>query len=97
DVRISRSDSLSRLAQFLENGKAALVSGVPLEETGGIMEKLIVPLIHFVLLAFLPLPRMRTSTDPRFGAACGQIVGVRSDAYKTVRGHAAIADRLHDG
>jgi hypothetical protein len=43
------------------------------------------------------LRRMRTSTDPRFGAACGQIVVVRRDAYEAVGGHAAIADRLHDG
>ncbi len=59
DVRVSRNDSLSRLAQFMEESKAALVSGVPLEETRGLTEKLIIPLIHFVLLAFLPLRRMR--------------------------------------
>jgi glycosyltransferase involved in cell wall biosynthesis len=97
DVRISRSDSLSRLAQFMGKSKAALVSGVPFEETCGIMEKLIVPLIHFVLLAFLPLRQMRACTDPRFGAGCGQIVVVRRDAYEAVGGHAAIAGRLHDG
>ena len=60
------------------------------------MEKLIIPLIHFVLLAFLPLRRMRTSTDPRFGAACGQIVAVRRDAYESVGGHAEVAHRLHE-
>ncbi len=97
DVSVSRTDSLSRLAQFMEESKAALVSGVPLEETRGMMEKLIIPLIHFVLLAFLPLHRMRSSTDPRMAAACGQIVGVRRDAYQAAGGHAAIAGRLHDG
>jgi hypothetical protein len=33
------------------------------------MEKYIVPLIHFVLLGFLPLHRMRSGTDPRFARA----------------------------
>jgi hypothetical protein len=61
------------------------------------MEKLIIPLIHFVLLGFLPLHRMRSGTDPRFAAACGQILAVRRDAYERAGGHAAIADRLHDG
>ena len=96
DVRVLRSDSLARLARFMAQSRAALVSGVPREETRGLMEKLIVPLIHFVLLGFLPLRRMRTSTDPRFAAACGQILAVRRIDYERAGGHAAVADRLHD-
>ena len=97
DVRVSRPDSLARLAEFVEQSGAALVSGVPREETRGLMEKLIIPLIHFVLLGFLPLRAdARTSTDPRFAAACGQILAVRRDAYERAGGHAAIADRIHD-
>jgi hypothetical protein len=60
------------------------------------MEKLIIPLIHFILLGFLPLQRMRASRDPRFAAACGQILAVRREAYEQAGGHAAIADRIHD-
>ncbi len=96
DVRVLRSNSLARLARFMAQSRAALVSGVPREETRGLMEKLIVPLIHFVLLGFLPLRRMRTSTDPRFAAACGQILAVRRIDYERAGGHAAVADRLHD-
>jgi hypothetical protein len=96
DVRISRADSLARLAQFVEESGAGLVSGVPHEETRTIGEKLIIPLIHFVLLGFLPLERMRACTDPRFAAACGQILAVRADAYEAAGGHAAIHDRIHD-
>ena len=66
DVRISRPDSLARLAEFIEQSGAALVSGVPREETRGLMEKLIIPLIHFVLLGFLPLRRMRSRNRPAF-------------------------------
>ncbi len=96
DVRVSQPASLARLASFLEESGAALVSGVPRQETGTFMEKLIIPLVHFVLLAFLPLRRMRASPDPRFGAACGQIVATRRDAYESAGGHAAIASRMHD-
>ncbi|MDQ6911913.1 MAG: glycosyltransferase [Verrucomicrobiota bacterium] len=96
DVRISRADSLARLAEFVERSGAALVSGVPHEETRSLMEKLIIPLIHFVLLGFLPLQRMRSGTDPRFAAACGQILAVRREAYESAGGHAAIRDRIHD-
>jgi hypothetical protein len=96
DVRVSRPDSLARLAAFVEQSGAALVSGIPHEETRGLTEKLIIPLIHFILLGFLPLERMRKSTDPRFAAACGQILAVRREAYDRAGGHAAIANRIHD-
>ena len=96
DVRVSRSDSLARLAAFVEQSDATLVSGVPREETCGLMEKLIIPLIHFVLLGFLSLDWMRARTDPRFAAACGQILAVRRAAYDRVGGHGAIAHRIHD-
>lgn len=96
DVRVSSADALARLAAFMANSGAALTSGVPREETHGLGEKLIIPLIHFVLLGFLPIERMRQSTDPRFAAACGQILAVQSAAYERAGGHAAVADRLHD-
>ena len=96
DVRVSRADSLARLAEFVERSGAALASGVPREETHTFMERLIIPLIHFVLLGFLPLERMRKSTDPRFAAACGQILAVRREAYDRAGGHVAIANRIHD-
>lgn len=96
DVRISRPDSLARLAEFVEQSGAALASGVPREETGTFLERLIIPLIHFVLLGFLPLQRMRAGTDPRFAAACGQILAVRREAYERIGGHGSIADRIHD-
>jgi hypothetical protein len=96
DVRLSRSDSLARLAEFIEQSGAGLVSGVPREETHGLMEKLIIPLIHFVLLGFLPLQRMRAGMNPRFAAACGQILAVRREAYERAGGHSAIAHRIHD-
>lgn len=96
DVRVSGSNALARLAQFVEESGAALVSGVPRQETRTFLEKVIVPLIHFVLLGFLPLRRMRATTDPRFAAACGQILAVTRDAYQRAGGHAPIRGRIHD-
>ncbi len=96
DVRVSRPDSLVRLTSFLELGGVALASGVPREITGGLMEKLIIPLIHFVLLGFLPLRLMRSGTDPGFAAACGQILAVKKEIYLTTGGHGAVPDRIHD-
>jgi hypothetical protein len=74
-----------------------LVSGIPRQRTGSLGERLVVPLIHFVLLGFLPIGRMRRHADIGLGAACGQLVAVRRDAYLRAGGHAAIRTSLHDG
>jgi hypothetical protein len=96
DVRLAR-DAVARIAAALEQSEAALLSGVPEQITVSFFEKLIVPLIHFVLLGFLPLAAMRRSHSADFGVACGQLVAVERDAYRAAGGHRAIADKVHDG
>lgn len=96
DVRLS-SDGVVRACGFLQDSGAALVSGVPRQVTGTWLERLLIPLIHFVLLGFLPLWQMRQSTLPAFGAGCGQFFLTRRAAYMQAGGHAAIRESLHDG
>jgi len=60
-------------------------------------EKLIVPLMHFIMFAFLPMAFMCRRSSPAFGAACGQLMAVRRAAYEQAGGHRAIADGVHDG
>lgn len=96
DVRLE-PDGLARMATFMERGDAALVSGFPRQVTGTWMEWLLLPLIHFVLLGFLPLARMRAGTDPSFAAGCGQFMMVQREAYFVAGGHAAIRRTMHDG
>lgn len=96
DVRLA-PDGLGRLAAALDRSGAAMLSGIPRQEMHGFAERLVVPLIHFVLLGFLPLAAMRASALPGFGVACGQLVAVRRDAYFDAGGHRRIADRIHDG
>jgi hypothetical protein len=96
DVRLA-SDALNRIAAALDRSKSALLSGVPRQLTAGLAEQLIVPLIQFVLLGFLPLIAMRKTRLPGFGAACGQLLAVERNAYFESGGHRRIADRVHDG
>lgn len=96
DVRLE-PEGLARAAAFLEASGAGLVSGVPRQETGTFLERLLIPLIHFILLGFLPLARMRRSLHPAYGAGCGQLFLARRDAYEKAGGHAAIRASLHDG
>lgn len=96
DVQLEQ-DGLARLAWFLETSGADLVSGVPRQDTLTPLEKLLIPLIHFVLLGFLPLGRMRRSVHPAYAAGCGQLFLARRGAYAASGGHASIRTTLHDG
>ena len=96
DVRLEPGGA-SRLAGFLHVSGAGLVSGVPRQLTGTLSEKMLIPLIHFVLLGFLPLDRMRKSTSPAYASGCGQLFLASKEAYFQAGGHAAIRATLHDG
>ncbi len=96
DVRLV-PDALARLATFLHASGADLVSGIPRQETETLLEQLVIPLIHFLLLGYLPIAGMRLSRHPMFGAGCGQLFLARRGAYEAVGGHAAVRASLHDG
>lgn len=91
------ADAIARSVAFLERSGAALVSGFPLQKTGSFLEWLLLPLIHFVLLGFLPLARSRTDNTPGMAAGCGQLFITRKADYDRAGGHAAIRGSLHDG
>jgi hypothetical protein len=61
------------------------------------MERMLIPLIHFVLLSFLPMGMMRSSTSPAFSAGCGQFFLADRNAYFASGGHAGIRETRHDG
>jgi hypothetical protein len=96
DVRLEPG-GLARLSAFLDESGAGLVSGIPRQETGTLAEGLVIPLIHFILLGFLPFGRMRSSTLPGYGAGCGQLFLTTREAYERAGGHGAIRSSRHDG
>lgn len=96
DVRLE-PEALVRMVGLLERGGNGLVSGFPRQVTGTWLEWLLLPLIHFVLLGFLPLGRMRRGTDPAFAAGCGQFLMVRRADYFACGGHVEIKETMHDG
>jgi hypothetical protein len=90
-------DAVARAVAFLDASGAALASGFPRQETGSFLEWLLLPLIHFVLLGYLPLARARQVNDPSLAAGCGQLFVTRRADYERAGGHAAIRGSLHDG
>lgn len=96
DVRLT-SDALARMYRLRQQQKVDLLSGFPRQVTGTLVEKMLIPLMHFVLLGFLSLRRMRQSKNPAFGAGCGQLFMTDRAAYDQSGGHATIRKSLHDG
>src|SRR4051794_23185480 len=96
DVRLE-PDGLARLVAFLDRSGADLVSGIPRQVTRTLAERLLIPLIHFVLLGFLPLDRARRRQATGYAAGCGQLFLARRAAYEAMGGHATIRTTLHDG
>jgi hypothetical protein len=96
DVRLA-SDALARMAAFRERTGAGLVSGFPRQETGTWFEKLVIPLINWLLMGYLPMVGVRHTRWPGFGVGCGQWFLTTRTAYDTVGGHSAVKSSLHDG
>jgi glycosyltransferase involved in cell wall biosynthesis len=63
DVRLA-PDALARAVAFQDACGAPLVSGFPRQITETPVERLLLPLIHWLLLGFLPIGRMRRRLDP---------------------------------
>ena len=96
DVRLA-PDALSRIVAYMEKTEVRLASSVPRQETETLSERLLLPLIHFVLLGFLPLRRMRQSSSPALAAGCGQLFIARRTPISLVRVIGLCAEALHDG
>jgi hypothetical protein len=96
DVRVEPW-ALARCVAARRKSSASLLSGFPRQITVGFMEKMLLPLINFVLLGFLPMGKMRKTTKPAYAAGCGQFILVERGAYFACGGHAAIRNTRHDG
>lgn len=96
DVRFA-PDALRRSVATAESMDVALLSTVPLQIVGTFGEALAVPMIHMLLLSYLPIGRMRRTADPAASAGCGQFLLARADAYRATGGHSRFADSMHDG
>jgi cellulose synthase/poly-beta-1,6-N-acetylglucosamine synthase-like glycosyltransferase len=96
DVRVA-PDAIAAMAAFLTTSGVPLVSGFPRERTGSVGEAMLIPLIHVLLLGYLPMWVMRFSRQVGLGAGCGQIMLADASVYRSTGGHALIRGSWHDG
>jgi cellulose synthase/poly-beta-1,6-N-acetylglucosamine synthase-like glycosyltransferase len=96
DVRLGPL-ALARMLTELHPDSTGMVTGFPRQLTQTWLEWLLIPLIHFILLGFLPLPGERFTRRVGFAAGCGQFMMVRKSSYFAAGGHSAIRTTMHDG
>ncbi|WP_322113752.1 glycosyltransferase [Prosthecochloris sp. SCSIO W1101] len=88
------SDSLSRSVAAMQESGADLLSMTPRQEMRSFWEKLVVPLIYFILLCYLPLKLVPATQAPSLCFANGQFLMFRRRMYKRIGGHAAVCSDL---
>ncbi|MEM7622422.1 MAG: glycosyltransferase family 2 protein [Planctomycetota bacterium] len=96
DVRFA-SDAIRRSVSTMRELDAPMVSTFPRQVTGSLPESLVVPMMFYLLLGYLPMPRMRRTVDPSTSAGCGQFLMVTCAAYGASGGHEAFKGSMHDG
>jgi chlorobactene glucosyltransferase len=74
----------------LESEEADLLTALPHEETVTWAERLIVPVVPWAILTFLPLAIAYRRPSPALSAAIGQYMLFRRRAYDRIGGHAAV-------
>lgn len=100
DVRL-QPDALVQLsrrkARPVGDLDVGLLSAFPRQETGTLFEKMLIPMMHFILLCYLPFSRMRGSTQPAYASGCGQLFLTDKSSYQRAGTHEAIRASRHDG
>ena len=96
DVRLQPS-GLKRMNDYRLHRAVALLSAFPRQITGTILERCIIPMMHYVLLGFLPIDRMRQSNSPAYASGCGQLFMTDIESYRAAGTHEALRGSRHDG
>lgn len=95
DVEVA-PDALGRLAALEHRFGEAVVTAVPRQRTGTVLEALIVPLLYTTYVSWLYLPWVHAHPDPRFLAANGQFLFVRRHVYDAIGGFGRVRDQVVD-
>ena len=93
DVRWE-AGGLSAVVACLQRYRADTFTVWPTQETVTWAERLVVPLMMFSIISYLPEIAVRKIPWASFAAANGQCLAFRREAYKKIGGHAAVKNEI---
>ncbi len=88
--------SLPGIIQAAKQHNVALLSCWPGLKMGGVWEKILMPLLNFVVFTLYPAPLALSRKDASLGLAHGALILVRRDVYFKTGGHAAVRSELFE-
>lgn len=91
---VLKPGALNQLVSLFDTSKAAAISLFPKQECQSFAERLIVPMMDFLVYTTLPIALANRFQLPGLTAATGQFFALRSAAYEAVGGHAAVAAEI---
>jgi glycosyltransferase involved in cell wall biosynthesis len=91
-------EGVARILAMLEHPRlpSDVVTAVPHQVTGTAAERIMMPLLHLVYTAWLPIVMVRLSDNPAFIAANGQVLAVRRAAYDELGGFESVRTEVVD-
>jgi glycosyltransferase involved in cell wall biosynthesis len=93
DVTLDRK-AISFAINIMQKREADLLSIFPSQKIKNLGEQLVVPIMDWILLTFLPLSRVFYSNKKSLSAANGQFMLFRAQAYKQFGGHKTIKNKI---
>lgn len=91
---ILEKNALENSVKFIKSQNADLVSFFPRQITISFWEKIIIPLLHFVVLTMLPLILVEKTKRTSLTMANGQFMLFRRTAYDKIGGHYSVKNRI---
>lgn len=95
DVRW-QPEAISAILKVIENTKADLLTVWPKQIASTFSERMVIPMMTFTVLSYLPELAVRYVPFKSLAAATGQCLVFRREAYQKIGGHAAIKSSVID-
>src|SRR5579871_1260818 len=96
DTRSRPGMALAALAHA-QATNAGMVSTFPYQITGTFWEHVVLPMLPFLIITFLPVRMVWEAPFPQLVAGCGQFELFSAEAYRAIGGHGSISQSFHDG
>ena len=96
DVRLNE-DAVNQSVEYMHKSKVSLMSIFPKQTMLSYGEKMVVPLMNYILLTLLPLFLVRFSKALSLSAANGQFMLFEAEAYQQIKPHEVLkAEKVED-
>lgn len=87
-------EALSSAERFLHENDVDFFSVVPFQEVGTWSEKLVIPFLYYLFIAYLPNEFVLKRRDVKYSAANGQFMFFKKTVYETVGGHETVKNNI---